>query len=180
MRERSCGILKRDVDIIVNNIGDLIRNTRTAKNISMAQLAKMYNLSSSLISDLENHKGKTPNIYTLVAIARALDIPDGTFIEKIWQNVNIHNKEISDDNKLRTALLDYGVPEQYVKNIMDYATFLASISKVELNSKVIVEHYNKRINSDNYGFDFVKIDEDIFKACVDNLLTIAELKKNLQ
>ena len=146
----------------------------------MAQLANMSNLSSSLISDLENHKGKTPNIYTLVAIARALDIPDGTFIEKIWQNVNIHNKEISDDNKLRTALLDYGVPEQYVKNIMDYATFLASISKVELNSKVIVEHYNKRINSDNYGFDFVKIDEDIFKACVDNLLTIAELKKNLQ
>ena len=31
MRERSCGILKRDVDIIVNNIGDLIRNTRAAK-----------------------------------------------------------------------------------------------------------------------------------------------------
>lgn len=179
MLERTAGKLKRDVSLIIENIGEVIKTTRTAKKWSMAKLAEEAAISSSLISDLENNKGKTPNIYTLIAIARALDIPDETFIEKIWKNVSKENKVISNDVKLRTALLDYGVPEQYIGNIMDYITFFTAINSIEFNSKVIKETYEKQMAL-HPGIDNVRIDNDFVKACKDNLEKIATIKENLQ
>ena len=121
-------ISKDDMKLILKNIGELIRTSRQNKGWSMANLANKSGISSSLISDLENNKGKVPNIFTLIAIARALEIPDETFIASIWNNVSPACNKIKPEDKIRTALSEYGVPNVAITNIMLYAKIFARLA----------------------------------------------------
>lgn len=121
-------ISKDDMKLILKNISELIRTSRQDKGWSMANLANKSGISSSLISDLENNKGKVPNIFTLIAIARALEIPDETFIASIWNNVSPACNKIKPEDKIRTALSEYGVPNVAITNIMLYAKIFARLA----------------------------------------------------
>ena len=126
--EQSKIISKDDMKLILKNISELIRTSRQDKGWSMANLANKSGISSSLISDLENNKGKVPNIFTLIAIARALEIPDETFIASIWNNVSPACNKIKPEDKIRTALSEYGVPNVAITNIMLYAKIFARLA----------------------------------------------------
>lgn len=129
-------ISKDDMKLILKNIGELIRTSRQNKGWSMANLATKSGISSSLISDLENNKGKVPNIFTLVAIARALEIPDETFISSIWSKVSSTCSRIKLEDRLRTALSEYGVPSRFITNIMEYAKIISALSYTSQMAKM--------------------------------------------
>ena len=138
--KQSKKISKEDMQLILKNISELIRTSRQDKGWSMANLANKSGISSSLISDLENNKGKVPNIFTLIAIARALEIPDETFIASIWNNVSPACNKIKPEDKIRTALSEYGVPNVAITNIMLYAKILARLANY-----VEIYHLQERI-----------------------------------
>jgi transcriptional regulator with XRE-family HTH domain len=56
------------------NIGKAIKLCRTQKNMKQVELAKLAGISVSYISLLEQGK-RDPNISTVTAIAKALNIP---------------------------------------------------------------------------------------------------------
>lgn len=118
--------LREEVNAIINNFGKLIKEIRHEKKWSMAKLEKESGISQSLISDLENNKGKMPNIFTLVSIARALDFSDETFIEYLWGHVPTKNTDIDKNKKLEQALLNVGVSPKQLEGVMTYIDFTIS------------------------------------------------------
>ena len=122
---------KDEVTKILKNIGDMIQAERAKKGWSMAQLAEISGISSSLISDLENNKGKVPNIFTLISIARALNLTDDEFIKAFWAQTKpvVRRKTERDkEDEVRTALLEYGIPSSILKGIMDYINIIVKLS----------------------------------------------------
>lgn len=55
-------------------IGDLVKKVRTDKSISLKDLSSMTNVSSSMISQIENNKVKSPSLMIIKKIADALDV----------------------------------------------------------------------------------------------------------
>lgn len=55
------------------NTGNIIREIRTRKNISQAQLAQMIETSQAAVAAIENNK-RIPKISTLTRIADALEV----------------------------------------------------------------------------------------------------------
>lgn len=138
--------LREDINKVLANFGKMVKETRQLKKWSTTKLAEESGISQSLISDLENNKGKVPNIYTLVAIARALDLPDETFVEQIWKNINKKsNSEQKNEFLLEKALREYGVPIESLNDIIIYIKYL-----------VFMKDINKKFKQDN-----VKISKDI-------------------
>lgn len=57
----------------IKRFGNHVKKLRLENNLSQPQLAFMADLSETTIFRLE--KGKTPNLHTLISIAKALEIP---------------------------------------------------------------------------------------------------------
>jgi transcriptional regulator with XRE-family HTH domain len=61
-------------------VGSAIRTRRKSRKVSMPELAKALNLSTSALSRIENGKTQT-NIVHLRRIARRLDVPGSLVVE---------------------------------------------------------------------------------------------------
>jgi len=76
------------------NIGSNIKQIRISKKMKIVEIARKTNLSSSLISQIENNKAQL-SLLSLTKIANALEIPPGSFFEK--QNPALNNDNIVQD-----------------------------------------------------------------------------------
>lgn len=61
-------------------LGDVIRKTRTEKQLTIKEVAERANITSSLLSQIEKNKAN-PSINSLMAIAKALNVPIGSFFD---------------------------------------------------------------------------------------------------
>jgi transcriptional regulator with XRE-family HTH domain len=133
-----------EVKGILKNIGEMIRNARINKRWSMAQLAEKSGISSSLISDLENNKGKVPNIFTLISIARALNLADDEFINGFWNQAKTipkRQEQTSLESTIRHDLQNYGLPQKALIEIMNIINILMLVKKM----------YHMKYESDETG-----------------------------
>ena len=64
----------------MDNMGKKIREIRKTQNLTLKDVARMTNLTESLISQIENSKAN-PSIASLAAISRVLGVPIGAFFE---------------------------------------------------------------------------------------------------
>jgi transcriptional regulator with XRE-family HTH domain len=64
----------------MDTLGKTIREIRKSKNLTLKDVARMTDLTESLISQIENSKAN-PSVSSLVAISRVLGVPVGTFFE---------------------------------------------------------------------------------------------------
>lgn len=62
-------------------IGDVVRKIRSQRKMKIKDLAVTAGVTNSLISQIENNKAN-PSINTLMAIARALDVPISALFEE--------------------------------------------------------------------------------------------------
>lgn len=76
------------------NIGSNIKRIRISKKMKIVEVARKTNLSSSLISQIENNRVQL-SLLSLTKIANALEIPPGSFFEK--QNSALNNDDIIQD-----------------------------------------------------------------------------------
>jgi len=60
----------------MDSIGEYIRQRRTAKHLSLRELADKSGVSHTEIYRIETGKREYPSMRTLTALARALEIPD--------------------------------------------------------------------------------------------------------
>ncbi|HPZ09624.1 MAG TPA: response regulator [Candidatus Eremiobacteraeota bacterium] len=67
------GLIRRKLEDLLIIIGKKIRETRKSKRMTLVQLARMTDLSKSLISQIENAK-VSPSVSTLDKISESLDI----------------------------------------------------------------------------------------------------------
>jgi len=67
------GLIRRKLEDLLIIIGKKIKETRKSKRMTLVQLARMTDLSKSLISQIENAK-VSPSVATLDKISEALDI----------------------------------------------------------------------------------------------------------
>jgi len=82
------GLVHKEVDDLIEDIGKKIRELRKQQDISLRQLSRRTGLSNSLLSQVENSK-ISPSISTLDKIARALEVSIVQFFE------DVKTKEIS-------------------------------------------------------------------------------------
>lgn len=62
-------------------LGDSIRKIRTEKRLTIKEVAEKANVTSSLLSQIENNKAN-PSINSLMAIAKVLNVPIGSFFDE--------------------------------------------------------------------------------------------------
>lgn len=67
-------------DQLAQRIGAAVRGERTARGLSVTQLARATGLSKTILGRIEHGAGN-PSIQTLFAIARALDLPLSALLE---------------------------------------------------------------------------------------------------
>lgn len=72
--------LAKKGQVLVNIKGELIRQLREDKNLTLVELSQKAGLSVSYISEIERGS-KKPSLKTLEKIARALNIPRGQLVE---------------------------------------------------------------------------------------------------
>lgn len=140
-------IPKEQVDKILKRIGKLVNTHRQQKQWSMAQLAKYSGTSSSLISDLENCKGKVPSMFTLMSIARALNIPDDSLIKIFLMFNKEERSETNAETLLHNLLLTYQVPTGAVNDVIILLNMLAKIGDMyhNKNSKSVSEENSVQV-----------------------------------
>ena len=76
------GLVHKEVDDLIEDIGKKIRELRKQQDISLRQLSRRTGLSNSLLSQVENSK-ISPSISTLDKIARALEVSIVQFFEDV-------------------------------------------------------------------------------------------------
>ena len=169
------------IKIILRNIGDLVKTTREAKDMSMGELSKRSGVSSSVISDLENYKNIMPNILTLMKIANGLELPEEALMEKIWCNATRRNndKELNVLNRLKTTLTEYGLPPTCMARVIDYIDYYKSINELETDYKIINEIYESEMNNGTI-IDNVRLDPTIILEAKKNILRLEKIKAGLQ
>lgn len=74
----------------MNNIGEIIKEYRTKKNISRKELSELSGVGTTTIADIETGRAKNPGIETIEKISNILKIP-----------INIIFKETNKINEYR-------------------------------------------------------------------------------
>ena len=95
----------------LHKLGDLIKSTRKEQGLSLQDVYLLSGISSSVISDLENHKGAIPSIYTLFSILNVLEVPIGPLLGA---------SSSSKEQILKSALLTYGLDLKYVDRVVGF------------------------------------------------------------
>jgi len=91
-------------------LGEKLRSIRTARALSLEDLAKKTNLTRSFLSQIEKNK-TSPSISSLIRIAAALEVSMGDLFleEKSMDNYIIHENEreayVVEKDKVRVELL---------------------------------------------------------------------------
>lgn len=172
--------LKEKVLKILFNIGDLIKDTRKAKKIKIADLAQGANVSSSVISELENHKGVMPNLYTLISITHALGLPDETLFEHAWKNVSKTQafNDLPMLDKLKNALTDYGLPPACLNNVISYIDYYIAINNLESCYKIIKAIYKNELK-EGTAIDHVMLDPLLIIEANKNIDRLEKIKSDI-
>lgn len=68
-------------------LGGIIRKIRKDKRLTLKDVARMTNLTESLLSQIENNKAQ-PSITSLVAISKALNTPIAYFFDQVKSNTS--------------------------------------------------------------------------------------------
>jgi len=63
-------------------LGEVIKKTRMEKQLTIKEVAERANVTSSLLSQIENNKAN-PSINSLMAVAKALNVPIGSFFDDL-------------------------------------------------------------------------------------------------
>ncbi|MCP4401525.1 MAG: cupin domain-containing protein [bacterium] len=63
-------------------LGHVIKKMRLEKQLTIKEVAERANVTSSLLSQIENNKAN-PSINSLMAIAKALNVPIGSFFDDL-------------------------------------------------------------------------------------------------
>lgn len=172
--------LKEKVLNILYNIGDLIKDTRKANNIRISDLAQSANVSTSVISELENHKGVIPNIYTLISITHALGLPDETLFEHAWKNVSKVQtfNDLQTLDKLKNALTDYGLPPASLNSVMDYIDYYVAINNLQRDYKIIKAIYDYELEEGNNN-DHIMLDPLLIIEANKNIKRLEKIKSGI-
>ena len=109
-------------EFITKRIGSYVSTERNKKELSIRKFANKINVSSTVLSDLENGT-KIPRMGTILKVLWALNIP----FEKVFAKDVLPDKEfknISDPMiKIEKGLLEQNYNLQDIKDIMDYIKF---------------------------------------------------------
>ncbi len=148
MNKKEKAELKEKVKKVIENIGDFVKKGREDKGWSMSKLAEESGVSSSLISDLENKKGKMPNIFTLIVIAKTLELPDETFVNAIWDSVGKKEPTKKGNiNYLKTALNNYGLPSKDMNNVLEYISYFMAMEDISSASAYLMHVHSLILDS---------------------------------
>ena len=64
----------------LNGIGQKVKAARSARNLTLQELAKVTGVTRSMLSQIENNRA-LPSLMTLQYVSKALDVPMGSFFE---------------------------------------------------------------------------------------------------
>lgn len=162
---------------VLHDIGNTIKDARTRHNLTMAKLAEKAGVSSSVISDLENYKNIPPNIQTLMRLANALELPEETFLKKIWVNITKQNahRDMHATEKLRLALSEYGLPTVCMDRILDQIDYYISLNCLENNCTNINAIYESELENRTKMEDIV-LSPALLSDIKRNIVLIREIK----
>lgn len=128
--------IKEKINQILFELGDLVKNKRKEKAIKISDLSKLSGVSSSVISDFENHKGVMPSIFTLFSIMYYLEISSSETINKFSPiQSKEENKKLEGNNYslIKMGLLGIGLSNDECKEIIDFIRFKAKDKVKNLN-----------------------------------------------
>ena len=109
-------------------LGTTIRKIRKSKLLTLKDVARMTNLTESLLSQIENNKAQ-PSITSLMAISKALNTPIAYFFEQ-------------DDNPVRSPVLRSSErPVVHTKSGITY--YLLSQNVEEAQIEMLYAEYEK-------------------------------------
>lgn len=128
-------IIKDDVKEIMIRFGSCVASTREEKKITLKQLSQSTGLSIGAISELESYskdtvdkeKVKIPSLYTIIALAMALEIDLSMFNEVVYPVKNKENTTKQNETVLRDTLKKLNVPHKAITSIMTYINILSNI-----------------------------------------------------
>lgn len=111
--------IQEEVKTVIRRFGAIVAKTRKDKEMKLQELSQKSGVSIGVISDLENGKDKIPNLYTLIALAKTLEIKNDEFLRTIFGEV-IHKDPAkkAPSDMLVDALVAYGVPNDIAANIL--------------------------------------------------------------
>ena len=111
--------IQEEVKAIIRKFGAIVAKTRKDKEMKLQELSQKSGVSIGVISDLENGKDKIPNLYTLIALAKTLEIKNDEFLRIIFGEI-VHKDPTKKDPSdiLVDALVAYGVPTDVAANIL--------------------------------------------------------------
>jgi len=89
------------------NIGQAIRMARSARGVSLAELARRTGLSVSYLSMLEKGGRKDPTLTTIERIALALRVPIGVFLFLAADRKDLSGIDADLTAKLASAALEF-------------------------------------------------------------------------
>lgn len=90
----------------MENIGELLKQLREDKNLTLKELAEKSGVGPSTISDIENGKAKNPRIDTLINLANALDTTVNIFLDNPDETKYKKLEEYKEKNQLFFSKFD--------------------------------------------------------------------------
>lgn len=124
--------LKQDAQQALNtimfNIGEFVERKRNEKKMSIRELNRLSNVSTAVISDIENGKSM-PRVELLVRIAIAMDIPlnelFASFVSETYQVPTVEEQEQTLSGMLQMT----GLTKIEVKEVLEFIEFKKSRQK---------------------------------------------------
>lgn len=104
------GYLKIDYNQLVA-LGEFIRNQRIKKNIGLREMAKLLNISSAYLSNLESGKHAMANPLLLKRISEILEIDH----LKLYKMVGYTNKDLEE---IKEEIPSLGISNEKVSTIL--------------------------------------------------------------
>lgn len=173
MEEKELKKLKEQANKGLFEVGDAVKQMRTKKGWSMSELAKQAHVSPSVVSELENHRGIMPNVFTLLSLAKALELPENALLEIIANKTFNTIKDDNTDkiNQITRLMIDYGLPPACVDRVIDYMNHFVAMSNIYDKMHLIRLILNTE-KSNGTDMEKVILPPDMVESITDNLAKI--------
>ena len=173
MEKKELEKLKEQANKGLFEVGDAIKQMRTKKGWSMSELAKQAHVSPSVVSDLETHKGVMPNVFTLLSLAKALELPENTLLEMM---VNKTFNTIKDENtdkisQITRLMIDYGLPPSCVDRVLDYMNHFVSMANI-YNQMYLIRLIHNTEKNNGTNMEKVILSPDMLHSIDKNMFEI--------
>ncbi len=175
MEEKELKKLKEQANKGLFEVGDAVKQMRTKKGWSMSELAKQAHVSPSVVSELENHGGIMPNVFTLLSLAKALELPENALLEIIANKTFNTIKDDNTDkiNQITRLMLDCGLPSSCVKRVIDYMNHFVSMSNI-YDKMYLIKLIQNTEESNGTKIENICLSKDMLDSIGDNMLKIRE------